>query len=298
MKIAAGIVLMNPEIERLEKNISSVINQVDYLCFIDNNSQNKSDVKKLLSKFHNVSLIELKENKGIAFALNRIVDFAENNSCEWVLTLDQDSICSCDLISEYKKYFTYGSNIAMFTPKIVDLNEDDGLSVDYYGDCEYVKRCITSAALLNVKASRDVGNFDDRMFIDYVDFDLCQNLLNHNYKILRVNTAKLTHEVGSAKKITIFKHIGKLLGIKKLQRTLYTYNHTPLRTYYYARNTFYYIAKYEDTIDVSLEKKVFLRWLILKILFEKNKIAKLKATIKGISDSKALISELHDEQSL
>ena len=120
MKIAAGIVLMNPEITRLFKNISSVIHQVDYLCLIDNNSQNIDDIKKLISEFTGASLIELSENKGVAFALNRIVDFADDNDCEWVLTLDQDSICPDNLINEYRKYFEFDSDIALFTPKIVD----------------------------------------------------------------------------------------------------------------------------------------------------------------------------------
>ena len=286
---------MNPEITRLFKNISSVIHQVDYLCLIDNNSQNIDDIKKLISEFTGASLIELSENKGVAFALNRIVDFADDNDCEWVLTLDQDSICPDNLINEYRKYFEFDSDIDLFTPKIGDLNEIDGSPIDCVGDCEYVNRSITSAALLNVKASRAVGNFDDKMFIDYVDFDLCRNLINHGYKILRVNTAELTHEVGNAKKITLFKNVGKLLKIKKLEKTVYTYNHSPLRTYYYSRNTFYYIAKYKDSINAAEEKKVFFRWVILKLLFEKDKIAKLKAVIKGIKDSKALINELENK---
>ena len=294
MKIAAGIVLMNPQIERLENNISSVINQVDYLCLIDNHSENIAEIKQLITKFTNIILVEFKENKGIAFALNRIVDFADNNKCEWVLTLDQDSICPNNLIDEYKKYFGYDSDVAMFTPKIVDLNEGNGSAVDYKGDFEYVERCITSAGLLNVKASRTIGNFDEKMFIDYVDFDLCQNLLNHGYKILRVNTAELVHEVGSAQKITLFNHIGKVFKIKKLQKPIYTYNHSPLRTYYYVRNTLYYIAKYKDTINVAAEKRCLIRWLALKILFEKEKKAKIKATVKGIRDSKILIKELQN----
>lgn len=294
MKIAAGIVLMNPQIERLKNNISSVINQVDCLCLIDNHSENIAEIKQLVTKFNNIILIELDENKGIAFALNRIVDFADNNNCEWVLTLDQDSICPDNLIDEYKKYLGYDSTVAMFTPKIVDLNEGNGSAVDYKGDFEYVERCITSAGLLNVKSSRAVGNFDERMFIDYVDFDLCQNLLNHGYKILRVNTAELVHEVGNAQKITLFNRIGKVFKIKKLQKTVYTYNHSPLRTYYYVRNTLYYIAKYKDTINVAAEKRCLIRWLALKFLFEKEKTAKIKATIKGIRDSKILIKELQN----
>lgn len=294
MKIAAGIVLMNPQIERLKNNISSVINQVDCLCLIDNHSENIAEIKQLVTKFNNIILIELDENKGIAFALNRIVDFADNNNCEWVLTLDQDSICPYNLIDEYKKYLGYDSTVAMFTPKIVDLNEGNGSAVDYKGDFEYVERCITSAGLLNVKSSRAVGNFDERMFIDYVDFDLCQNLLNHGYKILRVNTAELVHEVGNAQKITLFNRIGKVFKIKKLQKTVYTYNHSPLRTYYYVRNTLYYIAKYKDTINVAAEKRCLIRWLALKFLFEKEKTAKIKATIKGIRDSKILIKELQN----
>lgn len=292
IKIAAGIVLYNAEIKRLKQNINAVINQVDYLCLVDNGSDNIDEVLATVREFSNIEVVKLNENKGIAFALNRIVDKAEENGCQWVLTLDQDSVCPSNLIEEYRKYFDYDTKIAMFTPKITDNNEASGTNIDFHNNCEYVTRCISSASLLNVAVCRKVGNFDEIMFIDYVDFDLCQNLLNHGYKILRVNTVALTHEVGKAKEIKLFSILGKVLHIKKFKKPLYTYCHSPIRTYYYARNTFYFIAKYKDSIDVKIEKRIFFKWLVLKIVFEDNKIEKIKAIRKGIKDSKELIKEI------
>ena len=39
-KTMAGIVLFNPDLERLNENISAVITQVDNVLLVDNNSNN------------------------------------------------------------------------------------------------------------------------------------------------------------------------------------------------------------------------------------------------------------------
>lgn len=293
LKIAAGIVTYNPEMVRLRSNIMSIVSQVDYLVLYDNGSENIREIDALVSEFNSVDLIKSNTNDGIACALNKIVDSAENNECTWVLTLDQDSISPPNIIEVYKNYIG-NEKIAMLTPRIDDENEESGTNIQFHDEIEYIERCISSASLLRITACREVGNFDEKMFIDYVDFDMCIKLVNEGYKILRVNKVALSHQVGKAKEIKLFYRIGKLLNIEKLKRPLYTYCHGPVRTYYYARNTFYYIKKHKNSINVKTEKKVFIKWFILKVFFENDKIKKLKAIIKGYKDSKDMIKELKD----
>ena len=45
-KYLAGIVTFNPDIERLNENISAIINQVDKVVVVDNGSENADDIKK------------------------------------------------------------------------------------------------------------------------------------------------------------------------------------------------------------------------------------------------------------
>lgn len=70
--IVAGIVLYNPNIKRLLKNIESVYPQVEKIIVFDNGSDNYGKVVKYLQKFSNIIKISSSVNKGIAHALNEI----------------------------------------------------------------------------------------------------------------------------------------------------------------------------------------------------------------------------------
>ena len=51
---AAGIVLYNPDVERLHENINGIINQVDALILIDNGSDN---IKEIENKYNDTEKI-------------------------------------------------------------------------------------------------------------------------------------------------------------------------------------------------------------------------------------------------
>ena len=105
MKIVAGIVLYNPDEKRLLENIAKIIHQVDKVICIDNNSKNINEIaSKLKSKYQKIEIIYNNENKGIAYALNQILNYAYENQYEWFLTLDQDSVVEKDLINTYLRY--------------------------------------------------------------------------------------------------------------------------------------------------------------------------------------------------
>ena len=129
------------------------------------------------------------------------------------------------------------------------------------------------------------------MFIDFVDFDFCTTLCENGYMIIRDNEAVLHHRLGSAQEIDFFIPIGRFFGIKKLQKPMFTYNHSPKRTYYYVRNIRYYIHKHSKTVNRRYEIKVCLRWMLLKLMFEKQKFQKLKAAIKGYFDAGEMIKK-------
>ena len=97
-KIMAGIVLYNPEIDLLENNIKAIINNVDCVYLYDNASKNYNEIEDLISKFNNVVYKRGSENEGIAKGLNQILNYATDNGYEWYLTMDQDSICSDNLV--------------------------------------------------------------------------------------------------------------------------------------------------------------------------------------------------------
>lgn len=102
--IVAGIVLYNPNIKRLLKNIESVYPQVEKIIVFDNGSDNYEKVVKYLQKFSNIIKISSSVNKGIAHALNEIAIKAKEMRYDWLLTLDQDTVIYKNLINTYTKY--------------------------------------------------------------------------------------------------------------------------------------------------------------------------------------------------
>lgn len=286
-KICAGITVYNPEIGRLNDNIKTSLLQVERVYLIDNASINIEEIRNF--KSDDVILIENDSNMGVAYALNQMCNRAIEDGYDYILTLDQDSLPEPDLIKRYMPYLNF-KNVGIITPNFFDDNEK---KLTFPNDEEYtfVHRCNTSASLVKLSAFKDVGGFDNKMFIDCVDFDFCTTLLEKGYKILRLNNAVLHHRLGDAKEVRFFIPFGKLFGIKKLQKPFYTYNHSPLRTYYYSRNIRYYVYKHKNFIDIKKEKAVYFQWVVLKIGFEKQKFKKIKAILKGKKDAKKMIKE-------
>ena len=101
-KILAGIVLYNPEISRLKDNIKAIEGQVDKLIIIDNGCKSK-DYLSLINE-DKVHIINLKKNRGIATALNAILQYALDNDYDWALTLDQDSVSPSNLVDTYSSF--------------------------------------------------------------------------------------------------------------------------------------------------------------------------------------------------
>ena len=270
MKALAGIVLFNPDIERLTQNIAAILPQIDCIVCVDNGSSNLDEVKGSLPT--QVVLIENGRNLGIAAALNRILCFADKHGYEWFLTLDQDSVCEDGLIDAYLSYRDLPS-AAMLTCRIIDRNFVNESSEKADELPKEIEECITSASFCMTEALKAVGGFDEQMFIDSVDFDICMNLRKHGYMVYRIPFVGLLHEVGHGKNV-------RLLWKKRV-----VYNHSALRNYYIARNHVYMARKYPDDVSLFKTRIKELEAEILILLYEEDKIKKLRARRLGVKDA-------------
>ena len=269
VKISAGIVLFNPELNRLEQNIRAIAPQVSDLILIDNHSDNLQDIWNLVSTFHNVHFIENLENKGIAFALNQIIKQSEQINAEWVLTLDQDSVSPHNLISEYRKYINL-PQVGLLSCIIDDRNVGTRNKIsDICDNISKIDQCITSATLMNLKAAREIGGFDNKLFIDSVDHDFCVRIRKAGYSIVRVNSVYLLHEVGHSK-------IVKFLGKENI-----IFNHSPFRHYYIVRNKIILGRKFNQRLFYTRKA---VKHFLLVALYETSKLKKIVSMVRGFYD--------------
>ena len=275
-KVAAVIVTYNPS-KGFEGNIKAINKLVDETIVVDNGS-NDEKINMLNDLKDRVSLIKLNENKGIAYALNRGIEYAEDKGYSWVLTLDHDSIPDEDMLkSMINTYNSLGEDekqqIVMITPKHIEEKSTEELANEQ--GYEYVLTEITSGALTKTSYYRD-NKYDEKLFIDLVDHDFCLAINRAGHKIIRVNNAILKHNLGESKSYNI-------LGIK-----ITPTNHSPVRRYYMTRNRYYIWHKYKSDFPkwVKKDKVRFISETIKIIFFEKDKINKLKMIIKGKRDYK------------
>lgn len=275
MDISAGIVLFNPDIKRLKENIDAVIIQCTHLYLVDNGSGNVDEVKGLLNQYNQskISILWNRENQGIAKALNQLTSVAQKEGFDWILTLDQDSVVPSNIVGEFEKYIN-NSSVGILCPIICDRNKDEEIKINE--DCTEIDECITSGSLLNIKAWSEIGGFDERMFIDGVDFDICYRLRQRGYKIYCIHSVVLLHELGH-----IEYH--RFLFWKVLVK-----NHSVFRKYYIARNIIY-VAKKRKSVLLAIKgilQEVKLLGIVL--LYETDKKSKSISIIKGIRDGAML----------
>lgn len=269
--IFAGIVLYNPDINRLFENVSHIANQVDKVILVDNGSNNKIEIKEILNKFNNVQYIDLLENKGIAYALNVIARETKKANVKWVLTLDQDTVCEDNIISKYRTYLDI-MDIGQLTCNYRDRNFEITTEIKQMGsELEDMDWCITSGALLNIKAWESVGGFDELLFIDEVDYDICLTMRENGYHIYKANFTGFIHEIGNGKTLKY--------GFVEVK----TWNHSPIRRYYGARNAII-VAKKHEELNYYRAILGAIKHIILIFVFENQKIKKFTAGVKGLHD--------------
>lgn len=287
-RIIAGIVLYNPNLDRLKDVIYSIANEVEEICIFDNNSFSFSNINTLINGLNvpcKIKILSGNKNFGIGYALNRIFEYASNEGYDWVLTLDHDTICPANIISEYCKMLNL-QNVGMICPSVIDKEiVTNKWKSNNRIEVELVDRCIQSGALVSVSAWMDVNGFDEWMFIDFVDFDFCTRLKINNYNIYRCNNVTIDHQLGNREETRLaplFRRLYKLTGIRALNYFTYRNVFSQTRVFYSTRNNYVYIQKYSNYLDVNKEKRDFFDRCFRRILRGKNKLMIIKATINGI----------------
>ena len=238
----------------------------------DNGSDNILNIEKLISNFANIVLIKSEKNIGIAAALNRLMWWGEKQKYEWMLSLDQDSVCEENFVVSMTPYLTVEQNLGIVAPVILDRNLG---VVGHNPKTEYthVKTCITSGAFSKLSAWKKIGGYDEKMFIDSVDFEYCYRMRKNGYGIIQVRDVKLLHEIGkSQKRKFLFWRVDIM-------------EHSAFRKYYIARNNVYYPLKHHMWLHFILGNIRNLKLFMVVMLYEESKKEKISAIFKGWRDA-------------
>lgn len=265
-KIGSCTVLYNPD-KRVLQNIHSYLCLMD-ICVVVDNSDEKNEVSKELQESSDFVYLDMHENLGIAYALNRGIEYLQKQGMDFVLTMDQDSVFPtkyfADIENRLEKYQSQYSLIGL------NFNQENTVS----NELVEVPYWLTSGNFLKIQDFMRVGKFNEDLFIDYVDFELGYKFYKNHLKMGYLNGYSIRHTIGNP------------IPIHILNRTFYAMNHSPIRYYYRYRNSYYLYKK----VDKHFFRKEFFKEMVINtlkmLIVERNRKAKLKMILKGIQDAK------------
>lgn len=268
---ASLIVSFNSEISLLIENINILSKVMDRIVIVDNNSVNKEDLLEVENNYSKVKIIFLESNFGIAKATNVGFDYLSTVS-KWILVLDQDSILDIKDIGILYSFVDRDNfnSLGMITPKYLERNEfNNHFDDENTSEWQFVDYPIASGSLVNVKAWKSVGGYDDDLFIDRVDDDFDIRIRNIGYLIIQANHAIINHTIGQIKIIHFFN------------KNIKVYNHNAFRKYYQSRNNIIFAKKHGGLLEAWVRN---ITLLCKTLLFEQEKTEKFKSIFKGIKD--------------
>jgi rhamnosyltransferase len=196
------IVVYHPSLQQ-----ASRIDNLDFIHKIVIDNTPKRNNKSLFSD--SVDYIPLNENMGIGFAQNVGIKRAEELGYKHIIFFDQDSCVDKTLVENlYQSYcdlYNSDPRIGVLGPRIVnkrthELYKSHCLSNDGY---TIVPTLISSGSITRLSVIKDVGLFDESLFIDYVDHEWCWRCRKFGYHCIISSNISMLHSVGK-RSVSIF----------------------------------------------------------------------------------------------
>ncbi|HBU06922.1 MAG TPA: hypothetical protein DEB09_02470 [Candidatus Magasanikbacteria bacterium] len=249
MKKAGVVILYNPNIEEIRRNMGSYVEHLDKLYVVDNsNTSHKDSVVDLSTK---IEYIPNLKNNGISNVLNNTAVRAIQEGYDILLTMDQDSFFSEQMI---QKYVAFADTLDWSKISVIGITPTDYSSYkspkeNLESTLNSVQLLITSGSFLNLKLYNLVGGFDERLFIDWVDYDYCLKSILAGYSISLVSNIYLFHVGGTPQKF-----LGRRVAL-----------YSPERYYFIFRNHLYMWYKYFKHFPKLIIRNIFVT-LVLSLL--------------------------------
>ena len=226
--------------EYLDQRLSFCTDQVIYL----NSPYQAPDNSKL------TILANGNYNNGISKPFNEAMRFAKDNNFDYVLFLDQDTLIDLEILMSILPAYTDNTNTENTA---IFFLRSEKKSIRPYGDL-----LTNSGSLFSVKIFDQLGGFNERYFVDCLDYDFCLRVWRQGFQIVNLPLSKY------------FDHMTLQDGVTKrfLSRELY------IRRYSKRRHSEMSLAYKDILIDVVRNKEwtLFLKFLKSYVAFQLGKI--------------------------
>lgn len=272
--IYALVTIYNPD-KSVTDNMLALSAQVDKVYLLDNSN---TDNSAQFSPVKNAEYIFLGENLGLSAAFNRVLKEKLFNDDDFIIFFDQDSHISDEhiniLCDEFKNLEAKGFSIGCLGPvyfntssgKVEIPHQKTKLTEHSYK----VKSIITSSMLVRYEELKVIGFWNEDIFLDMADWDLCWRFIAHKKLCCMTDAVTLHHTLGNGE-----KKIGFL--------RIYEWHAT--RSYYQTRDSLYLLKKryVPFKFRINLLLLITVRPFIHFILFN-NKAERITYVKKAFAD--------------
>ena len=279
--VIAVVVIYRPDLRQLQKTIASLKLNFKKIVAV-HNGPHPFKTPSFLKGSH-IQLLDMQDNVGLAKAFNFGINKAFDLGAKWVYLSDQDSTLPSDffkrmvggskMIPKHKKIATIGpayynevtgkknSFIQLGFLRLIRIQP----TYEAFIEAAYI---ITSGSFISKVAFKKIGPFKESLFIDFIDIEWGLRANYYGYKTYGLPKISFNHRLSDYG----FKIFGQIIPI-----------HSPLRMYYFFRNSIYlykqdYISLNWKLIDCS--RNIF-RFLFF-IIFVKPRIEYMKMSLLGI----------------
>ena len=246
-----------------ENKIRKCLNSIDKECNVINveNSNNLEHKKNIEKEFNNVKCILAGENLGYGRANN--IGLKEVKT-KYALILNPDTEIFPKTLEKFLEVAKQKPDFAIIGPNIFkdkkNYNDEEKYPINetIILDIRAVTTVKGFAMFLNLSEFKEVGFFDERIFIYLEEIDLCTRLSKKNKKIYWSANIPIYHEGGQS-------HDSSINNQMELSRN-----------WHWMWSTFYYNKKYKGFIIsllIILPKLIssFLKILIYSLFFNRKK---------------------------
>jgi N-acetylglucosaminyl-diphospho-decaprenol L-rhamnosyltransferase len=175
-----------------DKKIIRCLKSINNQCktIVIENSKNTSFKEKIEKSFENIECFVAGENLGYAKGNNKGIMEVKT---KYALILNPDAELETDTLINFLHTANKIKNFAIIGPAIQDEKIKNNIK-----ELTEVSSVKGFAMFLNLEEFKDVGFFDENIFIYLEEIDLCKRLKEKNKKIFVDPSIKINHQGGSS----------------------------------------------------------------------------------------------------
>lgn len=276
MSVYALVTLYNPSKDNIA-NICNISEQVDKIYLIDN-----SDItnKMLIDSLENAKNIEynfMNKNTGLSVGFNYILNKYKFNDDDYIIFFDQDTVINNDFITSMLNFYQEIEkcvNVGCLSPVRIDsfsnekiiTQKKETIKEGFYS----VQNVITSSMLVKFGNLKNIGFWNENIFLDMADWELSWRFIKNKYVNILTDKLAILHSIGTGTKKKLFFTVDKC---------------APIREYYIIRDGIRLMLSNVTPIKKRLTLLYILTFRsFLHLLFLDNKKLRLKYMLWGFID--------------